>query len=72
MVKPIIKGFIVRKFFTLVLVFFSSFAYSMDIHLADVISEPEDNRVHKFFVEVNENLVTSNPGKITLMHSSVT
>lgn len=34
---------------------FSTLAYSLDIHLAEVISEPENNQVHNFFVELDEN-----------------
>ena len=44
-----------KKFFTLVFILFSSITFSMELHLADVISEPEDNRVHEFLVEVDDN-----------------
>lgn len=44
-----------KKFFALVFLLFSSIAFSAELHLADVISEPEDNRIHKFLVEVDDN-----------------
>jgi hypothetical protein len=43
------------KSFTLVFFLFSSIAFSTELHLADVISEPENNRIHKFSVEVDDN-----------------
>jgi len=44
-----------KKFFALIFILFSQLTYSLDLPLADVISEPEDNRVHKFLVEVDDN-----------------
>ncbi len=46
-----------KKFLTLLFIFTSSLAFSMDSEhfLADVISGPENNLVHKFFLKLDEN-----------------
>jgi len=44
-----------KKFFTLLLICFSFQAFSIELPLAEVISEPENNRVHNFLAEVDEN-----------------
>ncbi|RLA64805.1 MAG: hypothetical protein DRQ88_10290 [Epsilonproteobacteria bacterium] len=44
-----------KKFFALLIICFSTFSYSLEIPLAEVISEPEGNIVHKFFVELDDN-----------------